>query len=245
MLTIDHGPGAMCAYVGVDLESEIEHSGSGTKTEQVAFRSEGKHLLSVDVHAHILHQLHRPGFGSLKDVADVVHPLVGAVALNALVAPMCGKTFLSHKIHTAGAELHLYPFRAGSHHRGMKALITVAFGKRDPVFHTGWVGGVHIRHNGISEPAVAFLLLAWSVDNHSDCEKVVDAAKVHFLFLHLAPDGGDGFCASLDVELKAGSLELSLHRVDKRFYIGVAATFCLVELACNLGVYLAVGIFQR
>ena len=191
MLSVDHRARAVCADVGVDLECEIKHRGSGSKTEEITLRREGKHLLAVDVHLHVFHQLHRSTLGSLEDIADVGHPLVCVVALHPLISPVGCETLLCHEVHAAGAELHLHPFRSGTHHGGVQTLVAVAFRYRDPVLHTCGIGSIHIRHDGISQPAVAFLALLRCVDDDADGEEVVDALEIHLLLLHLVPDGGD------------------------------------------------------
>ena len=231
-------------YVGVDIEGKVKHCRSCRQLEEVALRREGIHLLGVDVHAYVFHQLHGVVFPGFEDIAYVVHPLVGGVGFHSLVAPVGGKALLRYEVHPLGAELHLHPFRVGPHHSGVQALIAVALGYGDPVAHARWVGGIHVGEDGVGEPAVAFLFLRRSVYDHSDGEEVVDAVEVYLLFPHLGPYGGYGFRAPLDGECQSGILEFLLHGCDEFLHIGVAGAFGLVQLVGDLLVDFPVGIFQ-
>ena len=244
MRPVDNRSGTMRADVGVDVEGEVEHRGSSGEPEKVSLGSEGEYFLAKRVGVEVLHQPHRAAVGAFEDVADIVHPLVGVVGLDSLVAPVGRQALFRHKIHAPRPELHLHPFVAGSHHGGVERLVAVTLGERYPVLHARGVGGVHVGKDGVGGPAIHLLALARRVYDHADGEEVVDAGEVHLLFLHFVPDGRDGFGPSFDLEIQTGLFEARLHRVDERLDVGVARSFGLVELVRYLGIYLAVGVFQ-
>ena len=228
------------------MESEVEQCGSGGETEEVASRGEDKHLLVVDVHLEIAHQLHGAWLGVLEEVADFVHPGVKhLLALDALVAPVGGEAFLGHEVHAASAYLYLDPFPLGTCHGDVERLVAVAFRHRDPVFHARGVGLVHVGDHGVGQPAVVFLLLGRSVDYDAYGEEVIYVVDVVFLLLDFVPDWENRLGASLDFKVEPHGEELLPEGGDESRYVCVAFCLALVELAGDVGVGLPVGVFQR
>ena len=113
-------------YLGVNGISEVENGGSLRQLEEVAVRGEHEHFILVEIHLELIHKLQV--VASLEGSADALEPRFHSclAAFDALVAPVCGKSALSHLVHALCAYLHLHPFPFGPEHSDVQALVAVA-----------------------------------------------------------------------------------------------------------------------
>ena len=238
---------AFAAQPGVNEEGKVEQGGPQRQLVQVALGGEDKHLLVVEVHLEVAHQLQGSAvFGRFEHLAHVVHPVVESrLALDALVFPVGCQSAFGNLVHTAGAYLHLDPALTGPQHGDVQRLIPVRLGNGEPVFHSLGVGLVHVGDNRVDLPAVGLLLVERSLQNHPNGKEVVDVFQVGLLFFHLVPDGKNRLGAPLDFKVQTFGFEFPFDRLDKFGDVFVAASFRLVELVGYLVVDLAVGIFER
>ncbi len=111
ILTVDASAGTLTTDIGVDAERKIKQGRTKRQPVEIAFGRKRKDFLVVDIHAHVLHQLHRSGLGRFENIAHIVHPCVEVpLALDAFVLPMGRKTLFGDRIHPLAAYLHLDPF---------------------------------------------------------------------------------------------------------------------------------------
>ncbi len=65
------------------------------------------------------------------------------------------------------------------------------------------------------------------------------------LFLHLVPDGIDGFCPPFYFKFQTLGFEFSAYRLDECIYVCVTTSFCFVQFSGYAGICFAVCVLQR
>ena len=160
----------MVSEIGVNAVCEVENGCSVGEPEEVALWSEDEHLVFVQLHLEVVHQV-AVVVVALERLAYAREPFVEArFALDAFVAPVCCQSALSDVVHALGAYLYLNPLAFGAHHGGVQRLVSVALGYAQPVAQTFRVGLVHICHQRVGHPALLFLLLQRAVEDDADSE---------------------------------------------------------------------------
>ena len=246
MLAVDLGAGATATHIGMYMEGKVEYRGSVGQLEEVALRGEHKHVVLVEVHLELVHQLYAVIVCVLQCLAYACEPLVEPrLALHALVSPVGGKASLGNLVHALGAYLHLHPFTLGTHHRGVERLVAVALRYGEPVAQALGVGLIHVGHDGVGRPALLLLLLILRVQDDAYGKEVVDALEVGLLLLHLLADGVDALRTSLDVVLEPGSSQFLVYRVNERGDILVAGCLGGIELLLDVVVHVVLRVLER
>ena len=212
----------MASYVAMDMIGEIENRSALRELEYVTFWREHIHLLIIEIHTELIHNL--KVVASLKDSTDACKPRLHTVlaALHALVTPVCCKSVLSYLIHSLRANLYLHPFLLRAENRDMKTLVAVCLRHAEPVAQTLRIRLIHIRHYAVNLPAFHLLTLRGRVKNDTDSEEVVNALEGTLLLLHLLPDGMDALGAPFDMEFESCLLKFLLHRTYEVHDIFVA-----------------------
>ena len=212
--------------------------------QQVAFGCEHKYLLIVEVQFELVH--HLQVVASFQGRADVAQPLVEpCLTLHALVAPVGSQTAFGYLVHALGAYLHFHPLLLGSQHGDVQAFVAVGLGHTQPVAQTFGVGLIHVGHDGEGLPALHLLLFECRIDDDTDGKQVVNTLEVTLLLLHLLPDGVDGLCAALHVELQSDGLQPLPDGFDETINVGVAALLRGVQLLLDHVVGIVLQVLQR
>ena len=226
-------------------ESKVQHRSPLGQLADLTVGSEYENLLLIHIQRKVLAHLIRVGV-VLQNLADAGHHAVGrTLALDPFVRPVSSQTTLRNVIHAACAYLNLHPSVLRSVHRNMQRLVTVALGHAQPVTQTLWVGLVHIGHYAIDLPALGFLLIGRRVQYDADCKEIIYMVQSSVLCLHLVPYAGYGLGASLDGELESRLLQLGLDRSDERLDVSLTRPFGLIELPCNIIIYVPMLILDR
>ena len=80
----------------------------------------------------------------------------------------------------------------------MEAFITVCFGNGNPVAQSVRIRRVEIRHDTVSAPRIALLLIWLGIQHNPNGEDVVDVLERHLLLLHFVPNARNGLGAPFD-----------------------------------------------
>ena len=229
-LIIYTGTGTGISYLGVDVVGHVEHGGTLGELQEVAFWRKDEDLVIVKVHLELVHSLQTTT--AFQHQANTIEPVVHAALglSHTLVAPVGCHAAFCNLVHALCSYLNLHPFAFRPQHGDVKTLVAVALWYGEPVAHALGVRHVHIGDEGKGLPAYLLLLLQRTVDDDANGEQVVNAFEVAFLFLHLLPDGMDGFGTTLHVEFDASIGKLLLDRCDEAFNISIACLFGSVEL---------------
>ena len=91
----------------------------------------------------------------------------------------------------------------------MQGLITVAFGRADPIPESLSVGAIMVGHHAVDIPTEVLLHLN-GIRLHDDAnrKKIIDFLERDLLGLHLVPDGIDRFRAALEFIRDAGFVQI-------------------------------------
>ena len=246
VLAVNLAAHAGAAHAAVDVVGKVQDCRPLWQADDVALGCEDKHLVVVQVGVHIAHQAHLAFLSAgFKHLAHLVHPLVHvALALDALVPPVCRHAPLGGLVHATGAYLDFDPFVVRTIHGDVQRLVAVALGNGDPVLEARGISLVDVGHNRVGKPAGAFLVLPGCVEDDADGEQVVDAAQIHALLLHLLPDAVDGLGAPFELKFQAFFFQPFVDGLDKLLDISITLQFGLVKAGGNLSVNLAVEVFQ-
>ena len=161
--SVDSAAHTFVAYTRVYAVGKVENRGTLGEFYQVALRSEHKHLVLIQIHLELVHQLQV--VVALKRRAYVAQPLVQSrFALNALVSPMGSQTSLGNLVHAFGSDLHFHPLVLRTKYRDVQTLVAVRFRHRKPVAQTFGVRLIHISNERVGLPAQHLLLVDRRVD---------------------------------------------------------------------------------
>ena len=100
----------------------------------------------------------------IEDFFNGIDPRVQLVFVmlpsHIFVFPMRGKTTFGNVVHAIGANLHFDPFSLVRHKRVVQRLVTVGFGRRQPIAETRGMRFVDLRERRIDSVAFGDFVLA-------------------------------------------------------------------------------------
>ena len=225
--SVDAGPDAGVAHLGVDGVGEVQRCGTVGEDDHVALRGEDVDLVVLEVALEVGHELGRVrGLG--LPVQDLVQPddVVGGRLL--LVGPVGGHAQLGPLVHLLGADLELDRLAARAHDRGVQRLVEVELGQGDVVLEPARhrlphavdaaQGGVAVLHRGHDHP------------DADEVEDVVEGAAADHLLVD-APEvlraAGD---VGLDPHLRQALGDLALHLGEVEVPLGGPGVDQVVDL---------------
>ena len=227
----------------MDAIGKVEDVGSLGKLEQFAFGCEHEHLVFVQSHLELVHQLQVVVV--LQGCPDVRKPFVyAAFSLNSFVTPVRSQSFFGYFVHPFGAYLHFNPFVFWAQHRDVQTFVAVAFGHTEPIAQAFWVGHVHVCYDRVGLPTLHLLLIYGRIDDDTYGKEVVNALEVALLFLHLLPNRVYALCSALHVKAQSSLFQPLLYGRYETFDIAVARLFGGVELIFNHVIGVVFQVFQ-
>ena len=138
--------------------------------------------IHIGIHEYFL-DLGYPFVHFAFTLAHYAFPFVGPVGSNA---------FFCNVVHTAGPDLHFYPYTRLAHHCTVQGLITIVFGLFYPIPETVFTIVVFIcdcRKYGIALASFGFDIFGSGLEYDSHSIQVENLLESHILGPHLVPDG--------------------------------------------------------
>ena len=245
ILSVHAGTCTPASQVGVDGKGKVEYGGSLWQFVQIAFGSEHKHFVLVQVQFELVHGI-QVVVGVFQRFPDGVQPFVQtAFTLDAFVSPVSGQAFFGNLIHTFRTDLYFHPFTFRSHDSDVQRLVSVALRYGQPVAQTFGVGQVHVGYDGVGLPALLLLFVERRIEDDADGKQVVHAFEGASLLFHLLVDGVDGLGTSFHVELQSGLFQFFLYRFDECVNVAVARLFGGIQFILDIIVHVVLRVFQR
>ncbi len=203
---VDLRADAAVADVGVDLVGEVERRRAGGQRLDLALRREDEDLVLEQVDLQGVHELLgvRQLLLPVQEPSEPAQLAVVVGRLVGLVEPVRGDAELRHVVHLARADLDLQRPSLGPDDRGVKGLVHVELGHRDPVLEAA--GQRLPQRVDDADGAVAVL---HRVDDHAHRGEVVDLVELAALSRHLRVDRVEVLGAAGDLGVDAERVELA------------------------------------
>ena len=120
------------------------------------------------------------------------------------IFPMGCKSTFGNVVHAIGSNLHFNPLPLVRHKRVVQRLVTVGFGRRQPISETRRVGFVDLGERRIDSVAFGdFVLALLGTENDANGQNVEHFLKGDVLSLHFLPDTVRALDARFDFVLHA------------------------------------------